>query len=113
MRQRKRQRMQRLTMKKSTAGRFAAIQWIAKTGMTNRREMHANLMHPASVGVHPYQRRAGVVAICSVEAREHGDMADGVARRIRSHRHSLAFDRMPPDWPLDRHPVARDFAFDD
>ena len=40
-------------------------------------------------------------------------MADRVARRIRSHRHPLALDRMPPDRPLDRHAVARDFALDD
>ena len=105
--------MQRLSMKEPTAAGFAAIQRIAETWMPNRREMHANLMHPARVGLHPHQRRASFVGFRGVESREHRDMADCVARRIRSHRHPLALDWMPSDGPLDRHAVAREFALDD
>jgi len=76
--------------------------------------MHADLMHSAGVGFHPHQRCSQFVAVAGIESREYRDMADGVARRTRSHRHPLALDRMPPDRPLNRHPFrAREFAFHD
>src|ERR1035438_7312182 len=81
--------------------------------MTDRREMHANLMHPAGVGFHAYQRCSHVVPVRGIESRKHRDMADRVARRMRSHRHPLALHGMAPDGTLDRQPIARDFTLDD
>ena len=56
---RKRQRMQRLPLEAiGFIAMRAAVKFIAKARMPNRREMHSYLMHPASLGLDPSQRSA-------------------------------------------------------
>jgi len=56
MRNRKRKRMQRLPIEVTGVAWFrATIDAIADTRMTDRREMDANLMHPAGLGLHAHK----------------------------------------------------------
>src|SRR6266852_4933312 len=112
---RQRKRMQRLPTKETDAlGLRASIDAIAEARMTDRGEMDANLMHPAGLGFHPHQRRAHLetIAARALEAADHRYLAHRVARHMRSHRHLLALDRMPPDRSLDRNVIARDDPHD-
>src|SRR5216683_3034493 len=55
----KRERMQRLPIEEACIALLSAtIDAIAEAWMTDRREMDANLMHPAGLGLHAHQRRA-------------------------------------------------------
>src|SRR6266481_5581247 len=108
MRNRKRQRMQRLPIKVTRVALLrATIDAIAEAWMTDRREMHANLMHPAGLGLHPHQRRAQLEIARGLEALEHGYVANRIARHVRSHRHFFALNRMASDRALDRDAIGR------
>ncbi len=69
MRNRKRERMQRLPIEEACIALLSAtIDAIAEAWMTDRREMDANLMHPAGLGLHAHQRRAELEIAHGLEA---------------------------------------------
>src|SRR5713226_70599 len=72
--------------------------------MTNRGEMHADLMRPSGFGTYPDERRCGYRVI---EPMQHGRMTYRLARIARSHRHPLAFRRMASERPCNLLPVPR------
>src|ERR1022692_4619007 len=84
--------------------RAAAINHVAETRMTHRREMHSYLMGAASLGNHDDER-------CRrrrLEALSHDHIADRLARRMRVYRHPFAIGRMTPKRMRYRHSIARD-----